>query len=346
MTNYTRRELLHLGAAASVAALAPQLARAQEDPRIKKAKEKGKVTWYTAAFPEDMREALVNSFQKKTGLELSIYAGGGNAIVARLRTERQAGSNKVDVIDAGDAEIMGALVKDGLLKPFKPKGAEAIHADFKDPDGHFYGLYFWTLVLEYNTRFYNKATAPKTFEDLVDPKYKGKIVISDPARSTGGLGVVKAMVKSKGWPWIEELLKNDTLVMSITPGIQPAVVKGERPIALMTSQFTAKSIEEGAPIALATDEMLFGSADVLGVLKDAPNSEGAELLVEHLISKEAQEVVRAHGPYSCRTDVAPPPGMPAIKDLKLRYKTAPALDISAKEIADKFHAILRTASGK
>jgi iron(III) transport system substrate-binding protein len=153
-------------------------------------------------------------------------------------------------------------------------------------------------------------------------------------------------VKSRGWPWVEQLLKNDTLVMSITPGIQPAVVKGERPIALMTSQFTAKSIEEGAPIALATDEMLFGSADLIGIIKDAPNPEGAELLVEYLISKEAQEIVRAHGPYSCRTDVAPPPGMPAIKDLKLRYKTAPTLDINAKDIADKFHGILRAVNAK
>lgn len=345
-TRLSRRQLLRVAGLATAAAAVPPLVRsshAQDDPRLARARQKGKVTWYSTAFPENMREALAKSFRDRTGLDLSIYAGGGGQIVSRLRTERKTGAYSVDVIDTGDPDIMEAMVKDGILRKYNPKGAEAIHPDFKDPRGYFYGMYFWTLVLEYNTNVYKKETAPKGFDDLIDPRFKGLVVTADPARSTGGLGFVKAMVKSRGWEWIEKFVKNDPLVMSITSGIQPAVVKGERPIAIMTSQFTSKTLEEGGPIAIAGDEFLFGSPDLVGLVTNAPNPDGAELLAEHLLGKEAQELIRKYGPYACRTDAAPPFGMPPIGKLKLRYKEAPSLDIDPKEVADRFHKLLRAA---
>lgn len=342
----SRRGLMMGSAAAAAFSVAPNSTRhalAQADERLKRAREKGSVSWYTDSYPESMREALAQTFEKKTGIRISIYGGGGNAIVSRLRTERTAGSRTVDVVNAGDSEVLDGLVTDGILKSFQPEGADAIHPDFKNPKGYYYGLYFWTLVLEYNTRVISKQNAPKTFEDLIDPKFKGKIVTADPARSTGGLGFVKAMVTATSWDWIEKFLRNDPLVMSVTPQIQPMVIRGERPISLMTSQFTSKSIEEGAPVALATEEALFGSPDHVGILTDAPNPDGALLFVEHLLSKEAQEIVRKSGPYSCRVDVAPPFGMPDVKDLKLRFKRAPRLDIPPGAIAERFHNMLRTA---
>jgi iron(III) transport system substrate-binding protein len=317
-------------------------AAAQDDPRLARAKAKGSITWYTSAFPTEMREELAQNFQKRTGIKVSIYAGGGGQVASRLRTERQTGARNVDVLDGGDEDIIDGLIKENVFRPFVPKGAEAIHPDFKHPKGYWHGIYFWALVLEYNTNVYNKDTAPKGFDELIDPKFRGKVVTADPARSTAGLGFVKAMVKSKGWDWIEKFVQNEPLVLSITSGMQPVLVKGERPIAIMTSQFAAKTIQEGGPVALVPGESLFGSPDVIGVIAEAPNPDGAELFVEYVLSQDAQAIVRKHGAYSCRTDVDAPKGMPAMSELKFRYKVAPSLDMSAQQVAEKFQETLRS----
>jgi ABC-type Fe3+ transport system substrate-binding protein len=201
----------------------------------------------------------------------------------------------------------------------------------------------WVLVLEYNTNLLQPNAVPKSFDDLADDRYKGKIVIADPARSTSGLGLIKAMVTAKGWDWVERFVRNDPLVMSISSGIQPAVITGERPIAVMTSDLFSKTAQDKAPIALATNEFLFASPGVAAILKDGPNPEGAEIFVEFLLSREAQDIVRAFGAYSCRSDVAPPFGLPPLKEAKLRFPLAPAIDLQPREVGDRFHQLLRTA---
>lgn len=339
-----RRFLTGLGtaAAAVTAASYPVFVYGQEDRRLQAARQKGRVVWYTAAFPTDMREAIEKRFQERTGIRVTTYAGGGGQVVGRLRTERQTGARNVDVIDLGDMDVVNGLVKEGLYRPFSPAGADIQGAlCSKDPKNHFFGFYSWVLVLEYNTNILGADAVPKSFDDLIDERYKGKIVVADPARSTAGLGLIKAMVTAKGWEWVERFVKNDPLVMAITSGIQPAVIKGERPIAVMTSQFVSKTMQDKGPIALTSNEFLFASPDVVGVLKDGPNPEGAEIFVEFLLSKEAQEIVRAHGAYSCRPDVAPPFGLPALKEARLRYPLAPTINLESREIAERFHKLLR-----
>src|SRR6185312_6753356 len=93
-------------------------ATAQDDARLARAKAKGTINWYTSAFPTEMREGLAQTFQDKTGIKVSIYAGGGGQVASRLRTERQTGAKNVDVLDGGDDDIIAALVKDGIFKKF------------------------------------------------------------------------------------------------------------------------------------------------------------------------------------------------------------------------------------
>lgn len=322
------------------------LVHAQQDPRAERARQKGKVVWYTASFPTEMREALEKRFTEETGIRLSTYAGGGGQVASRLRTERQTGANNVDVIDLGDMEIVNGLIRDGLLRTFAPKGGETLDAVCKDPRNYFFGFYNWVLMLEYNTAVLTADSVPKTFDDLIDGRFKGKIVIPDPARSTAGLGLIKAMVATKGWDWVERFVRNDPLVMAITSGIQPTVIKGERPIAVMTSQFVSKTMEDKGPVAFVTSEFLFASPDVLGILKDAPNPEGAELFVEFLLSRAAQETVRTYGTYSCRNDVPPPYRMPAMKDAGMKHKLVPSIGMEPREIAERFHKLLRAANNR
>ena len=323
--------------------VSPALTYAQQDPRLQEARQIGSIVWYTTSFPTEMGEAIEKRFSEHTGIRLSTYRAGGGQVAARLRTERQTGARNVDVVDLGDMEVVNGLVREGLFRPFPTKVSDSLDPSCKDPQNNFFGYYNWVLVLEYNTGSLRSDAVPRSFDDLIDERFKGKVVIPDPARSTGGLGFIKAMVAAKGWEWIERFVRNDPLVMAIGSGIQPALIRGERPIAVNNSQFLSNSMQEKAPVGLAANEFLFASPNVIGILKDAPNPKGAELFVEFLLSKEMQEIVRVHGVYSCRSDLAPPFGLPALKDAKLRFKQAPSIGMDTREISERFQKLLRAA---
>ena len=315
-----------------------------DQEKLKRAQAVGKVTWYGSIYPETLRDRLVKEFEELTGLDVNIYVGGTGQIVSRLETERKAGSYNVDVFDGADLEVIdNALIKTGLMRPYMPSSAANITEKFKHPKGYWHGMYFWTLVLEYNKKFYNESTAPKTFDMLIRPEYKGQVVVSDPARSAAGLGFIKTMVKWKCWDWVEKLAQNDPLVVAIGPGVEQAVVTGERPIGTVVSAFTSATLKQGGPVVIANPEHLFSSPEVVGIMKDAPNPDGAELLIEYLTSKEVHEMFRESGWFPCRNDVKGPFGMPGSDALKLKHVSAPSIGLSRKDIADRFHKMLRAS---
>lgn len=344
-----RRLLSSAAAFVAMAVAATALSSAQaiefDQEKLKRAQAIGKLTWYGSIYPETLRDRLVKEFEELTGLDVNIYVGGTGQIVSRLETERKAGSYNVDVFDGADLEVIdNALIKTGLMRPYTPSSAANIAEKFKHPDGYWHGMYFWTLLLEYNTNIYDEGSAPKTFDLLNLPEYKGQVVVSDPARSAAGLGFIKTMVHWKGWDWVEKLAQNDPLVVAIGPGVEQAVVKGERPIGTVVSAFTSSTLKQGGPVAIANPQHLFSSPEVVGVMKDAPNPDGAELLVEYLTSREVHEMFRESGWFPCRVDVDGPHGMPSADALDLKFVSAPSIGMSREDIAGRFHKMLQAAN--
>jgi hypothetical protein len=120
-TQWSRKWLTAAVAALTVALLGTSsLVLGQEEGRLQAARQKGRVVWYTVVFPTELREALEKRFQERTGLRISTYSGGGGQIAGRLQTERQTGAHNVDVIDLGDMQVMNGLVKEGILRAFRP----------------------------------------------------------------------------------------------------------------------------------------------------------------------------------------------------------------------------------
>ena len=341
-TGATRRGLL-VSAAAVVLALSSGAAEAQDDPRIAIAKGKngGKVAWYTSVAPDELRKALLDDFKKKTGLDVNVYYGGTGQVFSRFTTERKTGSHQVDVITLGDLDLVAQLVKDKAFRVHKPKSLQGTLADYIDPAGFWHGICFWVLALEYNTRLMKPEDLPKTWADLTDPKYKGKIALTDPARSAGGFLLLKAMVAEKGWPWMEALMKNEPLVIAIGPGIEQALANGERAIGTVISSFASENIKAKAPVAIAPGEFLFASPLTASVVTEAPNPEGAELLIEHFLTKESGQHFATYGWFSTRSDVGGPLGFPPANELKVRHKVVPS-QMTRQEYLDKYNAIVQS----
>jgi ABC-type Fe3+ transport system substrate-binding protein len=166
-------------------------------------------------------------------------------------------------------------------------------------------------------------------------------VISDPARSAGGLLFLKAMVNEQGWPWVEKLLRNDPLVIAIGPGIDQALANGERVVSTSITSFLSETLKAKAPVEPVGD-VLFTSPLTASVIADAPNPKGAELLVDYLTSKEAGDLFRKYGWFSTRGDVDGPYGFPSASALKVKYKSVD-LPMTRQQILEKYNQVVQAS---
>jgi iron(III) transport system substrate-binding protein len=337
-----RRQML-LGSAATLAlAVTSRSSLAQNsDGRISAARAKGKVTWYTSVAPDELRKELVDGFKQRTGLDITIYYGGTGQVFSRLSTERRTQAYNVDVVTLGDVDLVDELSRTNALRTYTSQNADAVQAAYRGADGKWVGICFWGLIKEYNTNLVQKDGAPKSWAELADPKWKSKLVISDPARSAGGLLLLKAMVKDQGWEWIDKLVRNDPLTIAIAPGIDQAISNGERAVGTGVTSFVSETMKSKAPVAV-TGDVLVVSPLTASIIQEAPNPAGAELLVDYLTSKEAGELFRKYGWFSSRGDVAGPFGFPSASELKVLY---PDVDLSMtrQQILDKYNGIVQAA---
>jgi len=330
-------------AAVSFVFLAPASAYDFDQAKVKIAKEKGTITWYTSVFPEELRLGLAEDFRKQTGLDLVIgFAGGTGQVTTRIATEQKVGSYQVDVVDLVDEEVINTQIDAGILRAYDSVGRSNISASScKDDKGFWTGFYFWVLMMEYNTNLLDKSELPTSWSELNEDKWANKVVVADPYKSSSGLGFVKGLVKMHGWDWIEKLAKNNVLVQTSGPGVHQSVLKGERLVGAPVSSFHSKTRSQGGPVAMAIDEVLFAATSTISVTADAPNPEGGELLVDYLLSKEAGDKYLSYGWFACHDDVPGPFGLPAAGDLKMKFPGPPSIGMPGPDVAAKFHEILQ-----
>src|SRR5215468_1097942 len=156
---------------------------AAQDARLEAAKKEGKVVWYTSlVLPSAERVAKL--FETAyPGIKVEVHRTGSQRILQRVMQELQANIKNVDVVHTSDAGHFVLLKDKKLLAKYVPAGVENFPPGFKDKDGYYYGLRATVNVIAYNTKLVPAAEAPKAWKDLLDPKWKGKLVTAHPGYS-------------------------------------------------------------------------------------------------------------------------------------------------------------------
>src|SRR5262245_17167892 len=157
-----------------VASAAP--VRAQDAVDVEKAKAEGKLVWYTST-PIEQGQKIADAFQKQYGIKVEMFRSGGSAILRRFQQEMDAGRVAVDVLTHSEPAAAGALGKKGFFVAFKPKNFDKVPDAAKDPTGLFVGQRLNMMTHYLRTDRVTAADEPKTWNDLLDPKYKGKLVM-------------------------------------------------------------------------------------------------------------------------------------------------------------------------
>ncbi len=293
-------------------------ARAQDAVDAAKAKAEGKVVWYTST-PIGQGQKIADAFEKETGIKVEMFRSGGSAILRRFQQEIDAGRVAVDVLTHSEPAAANALGKKGLFVAFKPKNFDKVPDAAKDPDGLFVGQRLNMMTHYLRSDKVDAADEPKTWDDLLDPKYKGKLVMTDPSFTSLQVSVVGTMTKARGWGFYEKLKANDVMIVQGNQQASDALKRGERLIAVgALDSYAANLKKAGHPIkTLYPSDGIFVIPSPTSVVKGSPNPNAAKLFAQFMIGDTAQKIFPADGGYSARIDIAPPPGSPDLKGLKI-----------------------------
>jgi 2-aminoethylphosphonate transport system substrate-binding protein len=261
----------------------------------------GSPNWFQTQF---------DAFTKATGIKVQYVEGGSGGVVERV--SKEATNPQADVLVTLPPFIMKAQA-DGLLQNYKPAGADQINSDQQTAQ-------YIALCYNYQNFIYNKSVLkdpPKTYADLLDPKFKGKIQYSTPGQAGDGTAVMIAAFhafgsKEKGFEFLKSLQANNVGPSSSTGKLTALVNKGELHVANGDMQMNIAQIRDNPNVAIFWPagpdgkRTTFALPYYVGLVKGAPNAANGQKLIDFLLSKEAQSSLTslANG-LPVRKDVTP-----------------------------------------
>jgi len=312
---------------------------AAQDARVEAAKKEGKVVWYTSlALPT--AEKIGKLFEAAyPGIKVEVQRTGSQRILQRVMQEIQANLKLVDVIHTSDAGHFVLLKDKKLLMKYTPAGVDAFPAGFKDKDGYYFTLRATVNVIAYNTKLVPAAEAPKGWKDLLDPKWRGKMVTAHPGYSGVISTHVLALVQLYGWDYFKQLAQNK--LMLVQSAVDPAgvVASGERQVAVDGGDYYYYQMKKkGNPI-----EVVYPKEGVPLVISPtaiasfAPHPNAAKLFTDFTFTRELQQVMAdSEGLYTGHPEVKYPADKPKLSDLKLLTVDPEELERRNEEIKSRF----------
>src|SRR5262249_22383615 len=202
------------------------VAAAQDPALVDAARKEGKVVWYTSLILPTAEKVAKLFEAAYPGIKVDVNRTGSQRILQKVLQELQVGIKNADVVHTSDAGHFVLLKEKKLLMPYSPKGIDKFPAGFKDKDGYYFGLRATVNVIAYNTKLVSAADAPKTWKDLLDPKWKGKLVTAHPGYSGVISTHVLALVNLFGWDYFKQLAQNKVMITQSTADPQTVVASG------------------------------------------------------------------------------------------------------------------------
>src|ERR1051325_12214706 len=204
----SRREALKGSAALALGTVFAAPARAEAPPPeaitpqlVEAAKKEGKVVWYTS-IDLSVSEKIGAAFKAKFGIDVRAERTGAERVFQRIGQEYASNVHAVDVANSSDAAHLLAWKKQSILQAYVPEDvAKHYKPEHRDADGTYAGFRATLSPTAYNTKLVKAEDAPKSFKDLLDPKWKGKIVKAHPGYSGTILTATFEMVRDIGWDY-------------------------------------------------------------------------------------------------------------------------------------------------
>jgi iron(III) transport system substrate-binding protein len=348
----SRRDILKAGTALAassafatrVLAQAPA-AEAVTPALIEAAKREGKVVWYTSVdLP--LAEKVAKAFEAKySGIAARVERSGAERVFQRIAQEYSSNIHAVDVVNSSDAAHLIVWKRDGILQPYVPEDVAKFYpVEHKDADGQFASFRVWLSVIGYNTTLVKAEDAPKSFADLLDPKWVGKIVKAHPGYSGTIMTATYQMQRDLGWEFFEKLAKQRIMQVQSSADPPKKLALGERAVMADGNEYNLFQMKEGGqPVEIVYPTE--GAPLIIGpnaIFKAAPNPNAARLFQSFSFSPEAQQlIIDTGGLRSMHPGTKEKPGRKPFSEIKTMKDDAAAVEKASDEIKARYQKIFR-----
>jgi iron(III) transport system substrate-binding protein len=282
--------------------LANHLAFAQD---LDKAKQEGRVVLYTSWGPGDA-DYVVKDFERKhSHLKVEIVRASSEKTLNRLLSEQRANKFFGDVSAISGIQSM-ILKEKGALDRYQSKEAANFPADWRDPDGYGVGLHQTIYVIGYNTKLVAADAAPKSYDDLLLPRWKGQLGWDTEEYYLFG-ALMKARGREKGLDFWRRVAAHQVNFRKGYTLITELVSAGEFPVAISLYQHRVDEyIEKGAPLQwVAPNPLVGGDPNKIALLKNAPHPNAAKVFIDFMLSLDGQKLLQDKGRSPGRIGLGP-----------------------------------------
>jgi iron(III) transport system substrate-binding protein len=302
------------------------------------AKKEGKVVWYSS-LSLSLAQKVCDAFNKKnTGVVCELNRSGSERLFQRVLQE--AGSNLfiADVLHTSDAGHFVDLKAKGMLMRFEPEGAKRLRPEFKDKDAFHFVLRGSLYTMAYNTKLVPAAQAPKRWHDVLDPKWRGKLVHAHPGYSGAVVTGMTGLLAKYGWDYYAKLAQNNPLIVQSAVDPPTKLAGGESSVAANTLEYNvAAEKKKGNPVeSIYPEDGVVFVASPTAILTKAPHPNAAKFFTDWLFSKEAQQLLVDNFLYVGRDDVTYPKETRPLKELNVIFVDAEEVEKKGEEIKKKF----------
>jgi iron(III) transport system substrate-binding protein len=310
---------------------------------IEAARKEGKVAFYTA-LELPTAERFARAFEAKyPGIAVRVERSGAERIFQRISQEQGSRIHAVDVICSTDpSHFIDWKSKDWIVAYVPEDVAKHFPPDAVDPEGMHAIVCAWLEVIGYNTGLVSREDAPKSYADLLDPKWRGKLVKGHPGYSGAILTATFLLARDLGWPYFEKLAEQKIMQVQSAADPPKKVLVGERAAMVDGNDYNLVLLkEQGKPVEIVYPTE--GSPLITvhnGVFKSAPNPNAARLFQSYMFSAEAQQIfIDGFAHRSLHALVKEKPGRTPLSAVKLLKADPVAVIAQSEEIKARYTKI-------
>jgi ABC-type Fe3+ transport system substrate-binding protein len=294
------------------------------------AKKEEKIVVYGAQVPQAM-EPMHKAFEKKYGIKVEYWRGSSTQVAERAISEFRAGRPGYDVVE-GNRGVQLIMKNEGLFQKYIPPSSEKFPAQFKEKDGLITAWRALPISILYNTDMVKAADAPKTLDDLVNPKWTGKLTMPDPTRHTTTAQFLWNLSKFKGDKWLDyvrALAKQQPILVESLAPVTTTIIKGEAPVGITYIKYVK---QYKGPVHYVLMDKYLTDPNYMSLSAKTTRPNAAKLYMDYVTSPDGQKAAADEGEFPMLPGIVPP-----IKDAE---KVVPGLVFMDNPTEDEFKQLM------
>src|ERR1043165_1990330 len=313
-----------------------QCALAQSPELVQAAKKEGEVVVF-GSLENDVAAAINKGFETKYGVKVKYFRGSSTVIIDRVTTEHRAGKMSSDIIYTTSEPMKFINKEKGLFARYIPPSPKSYGKKLIDD---FFGPNYRSVIIGFifNKSMITADEAPKSYEDVVSPKWKGKIAMGNPSLHDTTIDWLSSMEsvfgsQAKANDWIKRLAALKPLLLDSMVPVGERVASGEVPLGVAYVKYVQVWGRKGAPVDYVKGLPVYlGDGNYIAMTGKAPNPNAAKLFIDYFLGPESSQIMANVGEFVNRQGVYPPiPGADHVARSFVQMSTMSAEEYGKKK---------------